>query len=425
MYCPRCYTEAKKGQEYCEKCGYLISGFSQDYENPYVFRDKDWNPYIGILHRIVIEEEPEEADQEENKTAENPSEELADSENSAEEKGDTGKAPEQKEDIWKEFEEREAAAKTSAGQSAAEDLTQEERDFLDDIMGLVTVHQPEETAKTEIKQNVSVQTEKPAEKQTVTNTKEEKPVKPKKKKGKRILTLLLLLAAAYAGAYYTGYLSQIPYVSELPLPDLPPLDLEKIPFLSDLLHKQAESAEEAAEDLDDMVFTLDDEVEIDPDTEYSIWVVDSKEAVNAEKRILDLEADASSVLQSTQTSFDPIYAFDDNTATNWQEGVQGPGIGESVTAKLPDMEAVQYISFRVGSWKNDGSTYYENNRPKKITVEMNGILTVLEFSDEPAETTIEISPACMTSFVNFTIDEVYAGTKYDDTVITDIVLYRE
>ena len=57
MRCPRCFTEVSGDEEKCRKCGYLITGYSRDYFNPYEFRDKEWDPYIGILHPVEVAED--------------------------------------------------------------------------------------------------------------------------------------------------------------------------------------------------------------------------------------------------------------------------------------------------------------------------------------------------------------------------------
>lgn len=62
---------------------------------------------------------------------------------------------------------------------------------------------------------------------------------------------------------------------------------------------------------------------------------------------------ASSVIQQEKVSNDPIYAFDDDIQTSWQEGVVGSGIGESIVGYFSESCKVKYLMFRLGNWKTD------------------------------------------------------------------------
>ena len=50
-------------------------------------------------------------------------------------------------------------------------------------------------------------------------------------------------------------------------------------------------------------------------------------------------------------------------STSWQEGVDGPGIGEKVYAQFDNSYYIEYLTFRLGNWKTN-DYYTGNNRPK-------------------------------------------------------------
>lgn len=61
----------------------------------------------------------------------------------------------------------------------------------------------------------------------------------------------------------------------------------------------------------------------------------------------------SEIKQASGVSNDPLLAFDNNTDTNWEEGVDGSGIGESITANFKyENEKVRCIALKLGNWKS-------------------------------------------------------------------------
>lgn len=153
-------------------------------------------------------------------------------------------------------------------------------------------------------------------------------------------------------------------------------------------------------------------------------ILDEMPPVDSSKRIEVISAYATSVIAQEGTSNEPIKVFDQKIDTNWQEGVSGPGIGQGFTAEFRNSEKVRYLAFMLGNWKTD-RYYHGNNRPKTLTLELGDFKTQITFPDEWKEFYVEISPACEASALSVIIDEVYAGSSWDDTPITDISLFRE
>ncbi|WP_418721371.1 zinc ribbon domain-containing protein, partial [Blautia sp.] len=55
---------------------------------------------------------------------------------------------------------------------------------------------------------------------------------------------------------------------------------------------------------------------------------------NIHEAYIESASASSELKQASGVSNDPLLAFDNNTDTNWEEGIDGPGIGESITANF-------------------------------------------------------------------------------------------
>ncbi len=143
------------------------------------------------------------------------------------------------------------------------------------------------------------------------------------------------------------------------------------------------------------------------------------------KQIHVASANASSVIQQDNGAINtPIMIFDDNIETNWQEGVDGSGIGEWVEAQFSQESQVKYLTFKLGNWKTN-RYYYGNNKPSKMTITMGEFSQQIQFPDEWTEFCLEFSRPCEADSLSITIDEVYRGTDWDDTCITDMRIFAE
>ena len=123
---------------------------------------------------------------------------------------------------------------------------------------------------------------------------------------------------------------------------------------------------------------------------------------------------------------EPKLAFDGDESTNWQEGKSDSGIGVGIAASFTKTEKVRYITLKLGNWKKEKNYYKGNNRPKKLRIEMQGFDREVGFpQDEWVEFCVELSAPCETSWIKFTIRDVYRGNEWDDTVISDIRMICE
>ena len=124
-----------------------------------------------------------------------------------------------------------------------------------------------------------------------------------------------------------------------------------------------------------------------------------------------------------------MYMFDGNDQTSWQEGVSGYGIGENIDIFFEDKYEINYIGFKFGNWKND-KYYYGNAKPKTLFFEVDDVKNddvVREQVEFPNSNWgidwVEVKNIKRTDHMKLTIVDVYPGTSYEDTCITDILVF--
>ena len=141
------------------------------------------------------------------------------------------------------------------------------------------------------------------------------------------------------------------------------------------------------------------------------------------------KANASSVIDQDLVGNEPIKAFDDNDSTDWQEGVDGPGIGEYLEFTFDKSYPVTYMTFKLGNWLPDKSDkyYWGNCRPKTLQIDSGNNSWNLTFPDGKQEFLVQLNPETDISNIKITIQDVYTDRiEWQDTAITDIGLwYKE
>ena len=140
-------------------------------------------------------------------------------------------------------------------------------------------------------------------------------------------------------------------------------------------------------------------------------------------------AEASSFINASQignsrvTIRYPGCAIDGDTASSWQEAAEGYGIDEWLTVSLEGTANVQYISLWLGNWES-GQMYQMNGRPSELRLEFSdGSSVVCQFPDEMAEFEVKLSRPVQTTWVKLTVLGAYAGTRWEDTCISEIKIY--
>lgn len=122
----------------------------------------------------------------------------------------------------------------------------------------------------------------------------------------------------------------------------------------------------------------------------------------------------------------PENMYDGSLLTNWTENAPGNGVGEYVIFYFNDTYAVNKLQIYIGSHYSEG-VYQQNCRPKAITLTFSdGSAELIALEDTYDEQIITLNQFYYTDAIKLTIEEVYSGTAYLDTVIAelDFVAYR-
>ena len=135
-----------------------------------------------------------------------------------------------------------------------------------------------------------------------------------------------------------------------------------------------------------------------------------------------ITATSSKTIEQKDVQNLPIYVFDNTWMSNWQEGESGPGIGAYVQGTFDGTYAVNALTLRLGNWKTD-RYFYGNNRPKTLKIELGGQTFTPTFPDEWAQFSLLFSSPIKASDIKITVEDIYKGAEWDDTVITDICVW--
>lgn len=135
--------------------------------------------------------------------------------------------------------------------------------------------------------------------------------------------------------------------------------------------------------------------------------------------------DCSSFLVERTTSYPVKNLTSRNDSTPWVEGVPGVGIGEGFTIER-DIDRSYLLIMNGYISYNKPYLYKQNARVKKIRVTgtKSGISRVLDVIDTPNPQTVGITFLDENDDARVTIEDVYPGTKYEDTCISLCVTYR-
>ncbi len=140
------------------------------------------------------------------------------------------------------------------------------------------------------------------------------------------------------------------------------------------------------------------------------------------------EVSASSSLPGDQYgTYSPYQAVDRAEETSWVEGSSGPGLGQWIELLFPDAFELHALALDVGFDAGD-DLFDKNNRIKCATVLFsNGEQTSIEFDDVRGLQQFAMvrapGPNVKTTSVRVIIDEVYPGSRYDDTCLAEIQVW--
>lgn len=151
----------------------------------------------------------------------------------------------------------------------------------------------------------------------------------------------------------------------------------------------------------------------------------SKKTPTARLHLANIITDASSssiMYGSDEYSHHPNNLFDYNKQTNWTEGVSGYGLGEFVLLRFDKTYAINEFTILIGSHYQKDSTYFEkNSRPSAITLTFSDERTkYIQLDDSRDYQTFYFSEFYYTDYVKITIEDVYPGTHWDETIIAEV-----
>ena len=131
---------------------------------------------------------------------------------------------------------------------------------------------------------------------------------------------------------------------------------------------------------------------------------------------------SSQLTGKSGTVYGAAFLNDGDTSTPWEEGVEGDGIGEQITYEPEAGTKLQVIRIYPGNGRSD-KAFQENNRPKTITLEIDGKKQILNFDDAGHFYTFSSKKPVTAKQVKLIIDSVYQGSKWQDTCISEVEFY--
>jgi VWFA-related protein len=131
---------------------------------------------------------------------------------------------------------------------------------------------------------------------------------------------------------------------------------------------------------------------------------------------------SSQLIENNRPSdaYQPRYLVDGKDSTCWAEGVDGPGIGEWVQFGFDAPKTLKAMKIIAGYTKTP-AVYQANNRVKKLMlVFSDGQSQTVSLADQYGFQRVLIDRDKPTRFIKLVIMEVYKGSRYDDTCISEI-----
>ena len=124
---------------------------------------------------------------------------------------------------------------------------------------------------------------------------------------------------------------------------------------------------------------------------------------------------------SSRKAYPVKYLNDNDPSTTWVAGTKPDGIGDWVLLTLEDETFVTSLDYTTGfDYAKDGQDYFFlNNRLKRITITLSGGEPInYDFNGKDRKVQIPIN--AITSTIKITIKDVYPGSKWQDTCISEL-----
>lgn len=191
------------------------------------------------------------------------------------------------------------------------------------------------------------------------------------------------------------------------------------------------------------------ELEIDAESAFGYHVVSVQKFPEVDTSFSQVQA--SSELQESGQDHSAVMARDKSFYTAWVEGVSGVGVGENITLSATSIQKVHGIRIVPGFGKN-WDLYYKNGHPTRLHFEFSdgtqlesdlteaisaeyhkmGIAGYYQEGQSVAMDWdsgkdwldfISFGQEIETEWIKITIVSAEAGSKYEDTCITELVVY--
>jgi hypothetical protein len=121
----------------------------------------------------------------------------------------------------------------------------------------------------------------------------------------------------------------------------------------------------------------------------------------------------------------PEYAIDGTLVKAW--GVHGEGIGEWIKIVFPSVRTITRVGIVPGYTKSHpkyGNLFRLNNRVKGVQLEFSdGSSVQFTFTDDERMQYINLDPPVRSQYVKITIKSIYRGTKWNDTLISEVEVW--
>jgi hypothetical protein len=132
---------------------------------------------------------------------------------------------------------------------------------------------------------------------------------------------------------------------------------------------------------------------------------------------------ASSVLKATASNnYRPTNLLDGDLATAWNEGAEGPGIGEWVKLEFSRQITLTRIEIANG-YQKDKDRFVGNPRVKSLEVQYStGTTQLVNLLDTEEYQTITPTRQPV-EWVKLTIVSVYPGKEWEDAALSEVRVY--
>jgi hypothetical protein len=121
-------------------------------------------------------------------------------------------------------------------------------------------------------------------------------------------------------------------------------------------------------------------------------------------------------------SYGPKNLADSDRSNAWVEGAKGDGIGEWVEIRFNQLQAFSTIVVVNGCAKSQ-KLFFENNRIRTALISTEDLKDVeIPLADTMEEQRLILPKKVNSSWVRLTIKDVYKGTKFSDTCLSEFYM---